>query len=436
MSQRPGIKVTQSQRLQLNPQLHAAIRLLQTDAIGLTRYLEEQATSNPHLRLDAPPTPAVGEWLPRWNRVFVGGFGGMAGPASGAETGEIAGPGASLMAHVLGIIDRRMQRPQDRRIALALAEVLEPSGWLGRMPEAIATTLGCDLAEVERVLLRLQEIEPVGLFARNLAECLTLQAAEAGCLDAVMAVVLHHLDLLGRGEIARLARLAHTDEAGVRRAFHLIRRMDPKPGTQFMTFGAAPLREPDLLVQEVAGGGWEVSLNRSSLPGLRIDAAAEGPAGALAAARAVQRMVAARNDTVLRVGRAVLQHQRRALEQGPGHLLPLSMAEVGSALGLHESTISRVVAGVCVDTPQGTWWLRRLFSGGVGGDDTTAVAAAALRDRLARLIAAEDRANPASDEALAEMLRADGPVIARRTVAKYRKMLHIPPAHARRVKPV
>jgi RNA polymerase sigma-54 factor len=164
---------------------------------------------------------------------------------------------------------------------------------------------------------------------------------------------------------------------------------------------------------------------------------ATGSAAALRAARALGRMVEARNATLLRVGREVLQHQQAALATGAGGLAPLTMAEVAARLNLSESTISRVVAGASVDTPFGTWWLRRLFSGRIGdkdGDGPTA-SAAALRDRLTRLIAGEDRSAPLSDASLAVALSASGPAIARRTVAKYREMLDIAPAHRRKRRP-
>ena len=425
MSQRPRLQVTQTQRLQLNAGLQASIRLLRADAAGLTRYLEEQAAENPHLRLDPPPLPAPGEWLPRWTGVLPG--------APGDAVGQAAGPGPSLMGHVAAVIDHRMKTPRDRQIALALAEALEPSGWVGRPLAAIARQLGLRLREVEAVLARLQEIEPVGLFARDLAECLRLQAQEEGSFDPAMGVMLAHLDLLAAGELTRLSRLAGVSEAEVVRRFGLIRALNPKPGTEFDALAVAHPREPDLIVREQAAGGWEVSLNRSCLPTLQIVASAAGTASGLAAAKGLHRMVAARNSTLLRVGREILQRQQAALARGAAVLVPMTMAEVAAALGLHESTVSRVVAGTSVDTPRGMWWLRLMFSGAVGGQDgAPGLAAAALRDRLAQLVAGEPAGAPLSDAALALELGRSGAVVARRTVAKYRAMLHIPPAHRRR----
>ena len=436
MSQRPRITVTQTQRLQLNLGLHAAIRLLRADAAGLTRYLEEVAADNPALKLDPPPLPGPGEWLPRWSRVFA---------ASEAGHPEQAAAGPSLMAHVLAAIDRHMTTPADRHIALALAEALEPSGWLGQSVAAIAAALHVKPREVEAVVRRLQEIEPAGLFARDLAECLRLQAQDEGCYDEVMALMLGNLDLLASGDLARLATIAKVDQAQIVQRFRLIRAMNPKPGSDFDALAAPRLREPDLLARRDASMGWEVTLNRSSLPALRlvdpgvggagVGGAGVGGAAALAAAKAVQRLVQARNSTLLRVGREILQRQIGALSQGAGALVPMTMAEVAHALDLHESTISRVVSGTSVDTPLGVWWLRRLFSQGLGDEQNGAlVSGAALRDQLSRAVAAEDKAAPLSDEALAGLLGQNGSTIARRTVAKYRAMLRIPPAHRRRIR--
>ena len=420
MTQAPRMTVTQTQRLQLNLGLHAAIRMLRADAAGLTRFLEEQAAENPHLKLGPPPVPMPGEWLPRWSRVFATGD---------AVPVEQAGVGPSLLAHVLSTIDRRITAPGERRIALVLAEALEPSGWLGRPVPQIAAELGVRVREVEAVLRRLQEIEPVGLFARDLAECLTLQAQEEGSHDRVMALMLGRLDLLAKGDLAKLARLAAVDEGEIAQRFRKVRAMNPKPGTEFDALAVPRPREPDLVARAAAGGGWEVSMNRSSLPTLHLAQGREG--GDLAAAKSVQRLVEARNSTLQRVGQEVLRRQISALTKGCGALVPMTMAEVAEALNLHQSTVSRVVAGTSVDTPHGTWWLRKLFTGGMGEGQ---LSAAALRDRLQRLIAVEDKGAPLSDEALAAALDAGGGQVARRTVAKYRGMLKIPPAHRRRVR--
>ncbi len=414
METRQNIRVTQSQRLQLNLGLQAAIRLLRADAEGLTRFLEEQAAENPHLRL-SPAAPEPGDWLPRWERAFAG---------AGLDPDLAASAGPSLMAHVTDRIAVMGLTGAELRAAQALAEALEPSGWLGRDLAAIAAEARVPAGLAEAVLRRLQGIEPAGLFARSLAECLLLQAIEAGQDDPVLRGVLGNLPLLATGDLARLARILGVPVAAVEVRLRLIRRFDPKPGAQFSAL-SAPLREPDLVARKRAHG-WEVMLNRSALPALSVSA---GRGEGRGAARALLRLVESRNNTLLRVGAEVLRRQEAALDLGLSALVPLTMAEVGQALGLHQATVSRVVAGTAVDTPRGTLWLRHLFSGRAGQADKSA---AAIRALLGDLVRREPPEAPLSDEALALHLAGAGAPVARRTVAKYREALGIPPAHRRR----
>jgi RNA polymerase sigma-54 factor len=415
MKSRNRITIEQSQRLSLTMGLATSIRILRADAAGLSRYLEEQAAENPQLVLKRQVT---GEWLPRWADAFARHPGGMDLPEP-----EAAGP--SLIAHVSDAMAAMNLSPPEARIAEALAEALEPTGWLGRPLAAIARQVGVPEAEAKALLRKVQDrIEPAGLFAQSLVDCLRLQAEDAGQLDAAMAGVLMRLDLVASGDIARIARELAVEEGEVRQKIAQLRQYDPKPGSHYVAC-AAPVREPDLIAEK-GSSGWEISLNRSALPTLSL---AEVKGKGRAEARALIRMVEGRNATLLTVGREILMRQAMALEQGVGALVPMTMAEVAEALNLHKSTISRVVAGTSVDTPKGTWWLRALFSKSLTADGAPA---AALRERLSRLIAAEEQKSPLSDEALAEALSATGSPIARRTVAKYRGILGLPPAHRRR----
>lgn len=411
MASRARISIAQSQRLSLNTGLVTSIRILRSDAEGLTRFLEEQAAENPALVL-APP-PARGDWLPRWGAAFAG------------SAPEQAAADPSLTAHVLAEIAALRLTPAEARLAEVLLGALEPTGWLGLPLAALAAGAGVGEPALASVLARLQAMDPPGLFARDLAECLSLQAAEAGELDPVMQGVLARLPLVASGNLDRLARETGAPAEVVAARIARLRRYDPKPGARFGP-GTALVAEPDLTARR-GPAGWEVALNRSSLPALAL---ADGPGRP--AARALIRLVEGRNTTLLNVAREVLLRQAAVLDQGFAALLPMTMAEVAAALGLHQTTVSRVVAGAAVDTPRGTWWLRALFSpalrrGGPSGG--------AMRAALARLIAAEDPAAPLSDEALAAALSAGGETVARRTIAKYRGILGIAPAHARRRRP-
>lgn len=425
MTSRQRLSVTQTQTLSLTTGLLASINMLRTDAAGLTRYLEEHAAENPYVTLE-PPVAA--DWLPRWVEVLT-----VAGERPPEPIDEAPAP--SLIAHVMAEVDRLFPGGRARQIALVLAEAVEPSGWLGAPLSALAAQAKASLAEATAVLHKLQGIEPTGLFAQNLADCLRLQAREAGVLDKTLDVMLDNLESLGRGDFARLAKICGVAEADIMARLRAIRAMDPKPGAQFAQ-GAAVVREPDLIAKKTING-WEVGLNRSALPAVRLakpDKSLRDDATrtAWSAAQSVARMVAARNSTLLAVGAEVMRRQVAALEQGLGALSPLTMGDVAMALDLHESTISRVVAGTSIDTPRGTWWLKALFSGSMGGD----VSAATLRARLARMVASEDRTKPLSDDVLARALSQGGVDIARRTVAKYRTALGIAPAFRRKLRDV
>lgn len=417
MKAQGGLRIAQThrlaQRLALNASLQTSLHVLRLDAIELGRYLHEQAEAIPALKL-GPRSEHPGAWLPRWTGVMPG--------QTQVMVDLPAEQGPSLMSHVIERLPGLVPAGPLRRIALALAEALKPSGWLGTDPATLAAELGVSPGEVETVLAQLQAIDPPGLFARNLQECLTLQARAEGELDAVLQVLLENLHRVAAAEWGELARIAGVSPEEIQRGFAKLRSLNPKPGTAFSTL-ASPIREPDLKVVR-DGKTWVCELNRSSLPTLTIDEDGEGASKA----QALLRLVEQRNTTLLQVGRAVLAHQRAALEDGPRALRPLTMQAIADELSLHKSTISRVVAGTAVDTPHGTWWLRALFSPDMGGD----TGAAALKARLAQLIADEDKTAPLSDDALATALSDAETVVARRTVAKYRSALRIAPAHRRR----
>ena len=428
MNQRQRTEIRQTQRLALTLGLAASIRVLRHDASGLTLYLEEQAALNPWLRLERP-APAPGEWLPRWSAALAA----MRGQA--VPEGAVAGAGPSLMAHVIAEIARLVPPPL-RAAALVFAEALEPSGRLGRALPELAAEARLPLPEAEALLRLMQRIDPAGLFARTLAECLELQCREAGFLDATMAVVLGRLDLLATGDLGRLARLANVTEAAVALCQRHIRGLNPKPGAMFDP-GAAPLREPDLIVTE-GPSGWQVALNRSALPAVSLASSGPGPRSDAdrdqrLAARAICRQVEARSATLLRIAAEILRRQEGVITKGPVALLPMTMAEVAEATALHTSTVSRAVAGAAIDMAAGTFWLRHLFTVALkGADDNAGPAGGAVRARLAQLVAGEDARHPLSDAALADALARNGIAPARRTVAKYRAALSIPPAHRRR----
>jgi RNA polymerase sigma-54 factor len=403
-----GTTTRQVQRLTLTPALRAALDLLRMDARDLSQHIAQAADRNPWIEVR------------RWPAA-----GGAGLPVDAADQVEAAGP--SLSAHVAGWIDAQFPAGPRRRIALALADALEPSGWLGARLDQIRRETGCSAAEAEAVLAEVQRIEPRGLFARSLAECLRLQADEAGVLDGVMQAVLDRLDLVARGDVAALARLARCEPAAVRQRIDALRGMDPKPGSRFSVERLPPV-PPELEAQR-GPTGWQVLPAQGALPEVALRA--EAPAGDadVAAARALIAMLDRRGQLLVRIGSEMVLRQARAMETGTAAMRPLTRGAVAAALGLHESTVSRATAGLRIRTPHGVLRAAAFFPAGLADG---AVSSAAVKAALRALVEAEDASAPLSDAALGAALAGRGLPAARRTVAKYREAMGIAPACRRR----
>lgn len=435
---RSGLELRQTRRLAMTGDLRRAIGFLRLDNAELGAELAMVARRNPALVLAVASDPtATRARGPAHSRQGVGIGGGTAQ----AEAMPAAGS-SGLEAHAAGQVALILHDPEPRRIGLMLAEALEPSGWLGMPLGDIARRIGCDVAKVETVLVRLQNgVEPAGLFARNLAECLRIQAADRGMLDAPMEALLCHLDLLARGRLAALAELCGVSEADVAALAGRLRRLDPKPGAAFGA-GPAPVRPPDVIVTAAEGGGWHVDMNDATTPRVSVqapgdatpDTAAEREA-ALAEAQRLCRAVARRNATVLAVVSAAVALQDGFLRHGAAAIRPLTRAAVAERAGVHETTVCRVAAGLLVSAPLGTYPLRDFFGASLAATgDGAPVAAGAVRHRIAALIREESGARPLSDAALSARLHEEGIVVARRTVAKYRESLGLASASVRRAR--
>ncbi|MDP6219247.1 MAG: RNA polymerase factor sigma-54 [Alphaproteobacteria bacterium] len=491
----PSLQVKQKQSLVMTPQLQQAIKLLQMTNLDIAAFLQEQALDNPFIEFDADnqapaeagaspsgeagddrsgKTDAVTE-INSLDRDMREGAAIADDPTAHADVenryesaaldygreqrgrpadtdwdalANLAETGPeSLVEFVLRQIDMTIFDPADRVIAYALAEALEPTGWLGRPLSDIAAVCGCLEAEVEAVLNTVQRLEPEGVFARDLAECLRIQARERGLLNDVMIVVLDHLDMLANGDLQQLARRAGAATEDIAAALKLIREMNPKPGE---AYEAAPLRvhAPDVIVTS-GPDGWVVDLNRSTLPSLTInetyaaavtngrknkaeDAASQFAADSLGSARWLRRALDQRNSTTLKIAGEIIRQQADFLTDGLSALKPLALKDVAEAVGMHESTVSRVTSGLLLATPKGCFPLKSLFSVSLATDEGDSKAAAAVRNMIEAIIAGEPAGKPYSDDAIAGMVSEKGVKLARRTVAKYRDMLKIPSSSERR----
>ena len=496
MQMMPSLQVKQKQALVMTPQLQQAIKLLQMTNLDIANFLQEQAMENPFIEVEngtdhtpaadlgAAPRAETPEALaakdvdssaadldrdmaagsaiaddPTSHADVENRFGSEGLDYGHAQRGRPAdldwdglanlaeqGP-ESLVECVLRQIDLSIFDPRQRVIAYALSEALEPSGWLGRPVADIAAGCGAGEEETEEVLAIVQTLEPEGVFARDLAECLRIQARERDELDEVMEVVLGNLPMLANGDIAALARRAGSDAEDIARCLRLIREMNPKPGE---AYESAPLRvhAPDVIVSR-GKDGWVVDLNRSTLPSLvinedyaaQISAAGRGKAAeasnqfvtdAVGSARWLRRALDQRNSTTLKIAGEIVRQQSAFLTEGLSALKPLALKDVAEAVGMHESTVSRVTSGLLMATPKGCYPLKSLFSVSLATDEGDAKAAAAVRNMIQSIIAGEPAGKPLSDDAIAMMVSEKGVKLARRTVAKYRDMLKIPSSSERR----
>lgn len=430
--------LSQRQSLVVNQQLRQAIVLLQMGNPELQSFIEQQAEENPFLEL-APTRPAPAP-LPRG---LATGQGNDFDPIAALE--DTHPP--SLYTHVASQIAGLGLTEAGIDLAAVFVDALEPSGWLGQPLDAIAARAGVDLPVAEAMLTRLQKLDPAGIFARNLSECLRLQAAEQGLLTPLFASVLDNLPLLAAADLPALARLCRCETSDLRPVLRDIRSLDPKPGAQFDA-APDPIRPPDLIVTASPQGGWQIELNRSTLPRVVIDdRKAEALTDAatprqtetrsyiserLSVARWLSRAVEHRNRTVLRIAEQILRGQPDFLSQGPEHLRPMILREVADAAGVHESTVSRVTTGILMATPHGTFPLKHFFTAALQAQDDACGSAGSVRHRIGRLIRAEPAGKPLSDDQLVRLLQAEGVTVARRTVAKYREQMNIPASSQRR----
>jgi RNA polymerase sigma-54 factor len=334
-----------------------------------------------------------------------------------------------------------------RAIALVLIDGIDDGGYLRLEVDEVAERLGCDAAKVEAVLACLQAFEPTGVAARNVKECLALQLAERDRLDPAMAALLDNLDLLARRDMAALRRLCGVDDEDLRDMVAEVRALTPRPGAAFGGEPSAPVT-PDVFVRDGPGGMWNVELNSDALPRLLVDqryhARVNGVARSdadktfiadcLASANWLVRSLDQRARTILKVASEIVRQQDGFLAFGVEHLRPLNLKTVADAIGMHESTVSRVTSNKYLATPRGVFEMKFFFTAAIqsmnGGE---AHSAESVRHRIRQLIDAErDAAGVLSDDRIVEILNETGVDIARRTVAKYRESMRIPSSVERR----
>ena len=343
----------------------------------------------------------------------------------------------TLAAHLHGQIGAQTRDGALEFMARFIIDQLDEAGYLPLPLAEVADALGVPLAQAERALALVHTLDPTGVGARGLAECIALQAREADRYDPAMARLIDNLELVARGEFGRLRRMCGVDDEDLSDMLNELRGYDPKPGLRFGGSAAAAV-VPDILVSARADGGWKVALNQATLPKLIInrsyyvemrgacdDKSARGwLSEKLADANWLVKALDQRQKTILKVASEIVTQQDGFFRHGVSQLRPLTLRTVAEAIAMHESTVSRVTSNKYLLCARGTFELKYFFTSGVAASDGEgAVSAEAVKAAIRQLIDAEDAKAILSDDALVDLLKARGFDLARRTVAKYREAI-------------
>jgi len=366
-------------------------------------------------------------------------------PEGGASAAERVSDRQTLRQHLLDQIQFDLRDPADRLIATHLVELLDEAGYLNADLSELAATLGCGPDRVEATLTLVQRFDPTGIFARDLRECLALQLADRDRLDPAMACLLDNLPLLGLGDRARLRELCGVDEEDLVDMIAEIRALNPKPAEAYDFEPAEPV-VPDILMRAGPKGDWIIELNSDTLPRVLVNESYYAVVAKRARGRTEKDYISERFQTanwlvkalhqrattILKVAGEIVRQQDAFFRKGVQHLRPLTLRDIAEAIGMHESTVSRVTSHKYMATPRGIFELKYFFTAALGGVNGEAHSAEAVRHRIRTLIDAEMTPQILSDDRIVEILRSDGVEIARRTVAKYRETMHIPSSVERR----
>jgi RNA polymerase sigma-54 factor len=480
----PRLDLRQSQSLVMTPQLQQAIRLLALSNLEVETFIAEEIERNPLLDSvgssddDGPVVEreapvAMGDEPASADALLNGESGGEAsldvdfaaesfhhdspadqagmdgslglnGGASGSGGAE-DGPDLDAFADTsLGLADHLLHQAgevlsgADLFVAQHLIDLIDETGYLTTPLLEIANRLGLPLAHIEAVLGVIQTFDPTGVGARDLAECLALQAKEADRYDPCMARLIDNLDLVARGELSRLKRICGVDDEDLADMIRELRNYDPKPGCRF---GGEPVQAvvPDLYVAK-AKQGWAIEINAATLPKLLVNRSyyvelSSGPqdktskawlSEMLASANWLVKALDQRQRTIIKVASEIVKQQEAFFLHGVAHLKPMTLKQVADAIEMHESTVSRVTSNKYLSCARGLFELKYFFTSAIqAADGGDAVSAEAVKSAIRALISAEDPKAILSDDTLVDMLNAKGFGIARRTVAKYREAMGI-----------
>jgi RNA polymerase sigma-54 factor len=439
-----GLWQEQTQKLVMTPELRLAITVLQFSSLELLDYLERETQQNPVIEVERTI-----DWTElakelRRNGGTAKAEGSVTTPTDEAQDG--IRQGVTLHEHLEKQL-RLLTLPQDvLKIGLYLIGNLDSNGYLTLTTDECAKALSVPKALVEQALKHVQSLEPTGVGARSLGECLRLQLAERqGVPKEIYPLIDRHLEAVAQGRITRVANLLNVQPSDVQRMVDLLKSLDPKPGRMFST-DAPSYIIPDVFVEK-AGRDYVVIVNEKATPKIRINDFYRGLleagedlhketkdyiTGKLSNALWLLKSIEQRRQTVYNVTAAIVELQRSFFDEGVRGLKPLTLRQVAEKVGLHESTVSRATAGKYAQTPRGVFELKYFFSSGVQTSTGEGASAESIKAEIKKLVQAEDPKKPLSDQKIAELLQAKGIGIARRTVAKYREEENIPSSSQRK----
>ncbi|EPE6445726.1 RNA polymerase factor sigma-54 [Escherichia coli] len=471
-----GLQLRLSQQLAMTPQLQQAIRLLQLSTLELQQELQQALESNPLLEqidtheeidtretqdsetldtADALEQKEMPEELPldaSWDTIYTAGTpSGTSGDYIDDELPVYQGETTqTLQDYLMWQVELTPFSDTDRAIATSIVDAVDDTGYLTVPLEDILESMGdeeIDIDEVEAVLKRIQRFDPVGVAAKDLRDCLLIQLSQfdktTPWLEEARLIISDHLDLLANHDFRTLMRVTRLKENVLKEAVNLIQSLDPRPGQSIQT-GEPEYVIPDVLVRK-HNGHWTVELNSDSIPRLQInqhyasmcnnarnDGDSQFIRSNLQDAKWLIKSLESRNDTLLRVSRCIVEQQQAFFEQGEEYMKPMVLADIAQAVEMHESTISRVTTQKYLHSPRGIFELKYFFSSHVNTEGGGEASSTAIRALVKKLIAAENPAKPLSDSKLTSLLSEQGIMVARRTVAKYRESLSIPPSNQRK----
>ncbi|AVP31380.1 RNA polymerase factor sigma-54 [Escherichia coli] len=471
-----GLQLRLSQQLAMTPQLQQAIRLLQLSTLELQQELQQALESNPLLEqidtheeidtretqdsetldtADALEQKEMPEELPldaSWDTIYTAGTpSGTSGDYIDDELPVYQGETTqTLQDYLMWQVELTPFSDTDRAIATSIVDAVDETGYLTVPLEDILESIGdeeIDIDEVEAVLKRIQRFDPVGVAAKDLRDCLLIQLSQfdktTPWLEEARLIISDHLDLLANHDFRTLMRVTRLKEDVLKEAVNMIQSLDPRPGQSIQT-GEPEYVIPDVLVRK-HNGHWTVELNSDSIPRLQInqhyasmcnnarnDGDSQFIRSNLQDAKWLIKSLESRNDTLLRVSRCIVEQQQAFFEQGEEYMKPMVLADIAQAVEMHESTISRVTTQKYLHSPRGIFELKYFFSSHVNTEGGGEASSTAIRALVKKLIAAENPAKPLSDSKLTSLLSEQGIMVARRTVAKYRESLSIPPSNQRK----